>query len=39
MDRYTAQHPARNAIVILLFIALAEWLADVGVSIAAWVTQ
>jgi len=39
MDRFTSNHPARNAIVALLLIALAEWLADVGVSIAAMVLQ
>ncbi len=30
MDRYTTQHPARNAVVILLLLTLASFLADVG---------
>lgn len=30
MDRFTSQHPARNAIVILLLVTLAEWIADVA---------
>lgn len=28
MDRYTSKHPARNAIVVLLLLALAESIAD-----------
>jgi hypothetical protein len=37
MDRYTSKHPARNAIVILLAIALAESLVDLGCNLAAMV--
>lgn len=39
MDRNTTKHPARNAIMILLLVALAEWLADVGVALVAWVLK
>jgi cell division protein FtsB len=33
-DRMTSKHPERNAIVILLLIAFACWLADVSVMVS-----